>query len=175
MESQFDEDMETLSEFEEHEARITQGLMTAPIRALHPRPPVCVLDETTVAEAVALMNHEKIGAVLVTSGGKLCGIFTERDVLRKIAGRKLDFTQIFVKDYMTKDPESLTLDHKVAYALNKMVIGGFRHVPLVDANGHAVGILSVRDIVEMIVEQFPQDVINLPPDPEHEMRARDGG
>jgi CBS domain-containing protein len=175
MEGQFDEDIETVSEFEEHEARIAQGLASAPIRALHPRAPVCVLDETTVADAVNLMNHEKIGAVLVTTDGKLAGIFTERDVLTKIAGRRLDFTQIFVKDYMTRDPESLTLDHKVAYALNKMVIGGFRHVPLVDSEGHAVGVLSVRDVVEMIVEQLPQDVINLPPDPEHEARARDGG
>ena len=76
MDSGFEDDIVTESEFDEHEARIAQGLMSAPIRALHPRPPVCVLDETTVADAVNLMNHEKIGAVLVTKDGKLAGIFT---------------------------------------------------------------------------------------------------
>ena len=176
MESQFDEDTETFSEWEEHEAQITHGLMTAPIRALHPRAAVSCFEETTVADAVARMNHEKIGAVLVESrDGKLTGIFTERDVLTKIAGRGLDFTTIHVGEFMTKDPEALTADHKVAYALNKMVIGGYRHVPIVDGEGHPKGMLSVRDVVEFIVEQFPAEVINLPPDPDHEMRARDGG
>jgi CBS domain-containing protein len=93
----------------------------------------------------------------------------------KIAGRGLDFTKLQVADYMTRDPDALSIDHKVAYALNKMVIGGFRHVPLVDRDHRPIGMLSVRDIVEFIVEQFPQDVINLPPDPDHEMRKPYGG
>jgi CBS domain-containing protein len=175
METQFDEDTETFSEWEEKEAQITHGLMTAPIHALHPRAAVCVPLEASVAQAVDQMNQDKIGAVLVADSDRLVGIFTERDVLTKIAGRGLDFNKIFVRDYMTRDPEALTGEHKVAYALNKMVIGGYRHVPIVDQAGRPMGMLSVRDIVEFIVEQFPQDVINLPPDPAHEMRKPYGG
>jgi CBS domain-containing protein len=128
-----------------------------------------------VGDAVDRMNAEGFGALLVVDDGRLVGIFTERDVLRRIAGRRLDFSKITVGDYMTRDPESLTLDHKVAYALNKMVIGGFRHVPLVDREHRPVAMLSIRDIVEFIVDRFPQDVINLPPDPDHEARKADGG
>ena len=171
-----DEDGEqALSEWEERETQVTHGLMTAPIRALNPRAAVTVPASGTVADAVNRMNQEGIGAVLVSEGGRLVGIFTERDVLRKIAGRGLDFTKLTVADYMTRDPEALSIDHKVAYALNKMVIGGYRHVPLVDAEHRPLAMLSVRDIVEFIVERFPQDVINLPPDPEHEVRKADGG
>jgi CBS domain-containing protein len=169
----FDED--NVSEFEEREAEITRGLLTAAIRTLNPRPPVSVEEHTTVAEAVALMNREKIGGLLVLREGRLCGIFTERDVLTKIAGHGFDFTKIVVKTYMTPDPEALSPNHKVAYALNKMVIGGYRHVPIVDEDRRPVAVISVRDVVEFIVDRFPAEVINLPPDPDHEMRARDGG
>ncbi len=168
-------DEENQSEFEEHESEITRGLLTAAIRVLNPRKPVSVSESSTVAEAVALMNQQKIGGLLVVRDGRLCGIFTERDVLTKIAGHGLDFTKIAVGTYMTPDPEALSPDHKVAYALNKMVIGGYRHVPIVDGERRPVGVISVRDVVEFIVERFPNEVINLPPDPDHEMRARDGG
>jgi CBS domain-containing protein len=170
----FEEDS-GVSEFEEHEAEITRGLLTSAIKHLNPRPAISVEEQTNVAEAVALMNQEKIGGLLVVRDGRLVGIFTERDVLTKIAGRGLDFTKILVGTYMTPDPEALSPDHKVAYALNKMVIGGYRHVPIIDGERRPVAVISVRDVVEFIVERFPAEIMNLPPDPDHEMRARDGG
>jgi CBS domain-containing protein len=170
-----DDDDEGISEFEEHEAEITRGLLTSAIKHLNPRPPITVEEGSSVADAVALMNREKIGGVLVVREGRLVGIFTERDVLTKIAGRGLDFTTIFVQAYMTADPEALSPEHKVAYALNKMVVGGYRHVPIVDGERRPVAVISVRDVVEFIVDRFPAEVLNLPPDPDHEMRARDGG
>src|SRR6185295_9682010 len=122
----------------EHEAEITKGLLTTAIKHLNPRPAVSVEEGTTVAEAVALMNREKIGGLLVVREGRLAGIFTERDILTKVAGRGLDFTKIFVGSYMTPDPEALSPEHKVAYALNKMVVGGYRHVPIVDGERRPV-------------------------------------
>jgi CBS domain-containing protein len=162
-------------EEDSREIKLRQGLLTVPIRDLDPRPAVSLLSSSTVAEAVTLMNREKIGAILVMDGGRLSGIFTERDVLYKIAGRGFDFTKIFIRDYMTHEPETLGVDHKLAYALNMMVVGGFRHVPLVDRDHRPVGMVSVRDIVEFIVDLFPKDVLNLPIDPEHETRNRYGG
>ena len=170
-----DDDEVNVSEFEEHEAEITRGLLTTAIKHLNPRAAVSVEEGTSVSEAVAIMNREKIGGLLVVREGRLAGIFTERDVLTKIAGRGLDFTKIFVGHYMTPDPEALSPEHKVAYALNKMVVGGYRHVPIVDGERRPVAVISVRDVVEFIVERFPAEVINLPPDPDHEMRAREGG
>jgi CBS domain-containing protein len=163
------------TEADAREVKISQGLLTAPIRSLSPRTPLTVSVDASVATAVDLMNREKIGAVLVVEGERLAGIFTERDVLAKIAGRGLDFGKLKVDDYMTPDPEALGLEHKVAYALNKMVVGGYRHVPLVDEEYRPVGMLSVRDVVEFIVELFPKDVLNLPPDPGLEARKPYGG
>src|SRR5262245_14843974 len=88
-------------EEESREIRMRQGLLTVPISHLQPRPALSLAPSATVAEAVRLMNEEKVGALLVVDDQKLVGIFTERDVLRKIAGRGLDFTTISVGQYMT--------------------------------------------------------------------------
>jgi hypothetical protein len=62
-----------------------------------------------------------------------------------------------------------------AYALNKMNVGGFRHSPLVDEKGKPVGVVAMRNIVDYIVHLFPEEVLNLPPSPNHTIsRAREG-
>jgi CBS domain-containing protein len=66
---------------------------------------------------------------------------------------------------MTPDPETLRPDHGIALALNRMTDGGYRHIPLVDAEGRPVGIVAMRDIVRFIVSMFPDAVLNVPPDP----------
>ena len=65
----------------------------------------------------------------------------------------------------------------IVYALNKMSVGGFRHVPLVDEERRPVGIISVKDIVDYIVDFFPNDVLTLPPDATRGQawRGREGG
>ena len=76
---------------------------------------------------------------------------------------------------MTRDPECLTPDDGIAYALNKMAVGGFRHIPLVDTQGSPQGIVAMRDIVEYLVDLFPQGVLNLPPSPNLAIaRTREG-
>jgi CBS domain-containing protein len=64
---------------------------------------------------------------------------------------------------MTRDPESLPLDASVAWVLNRMCVGGFRHVPVVDRDGRPAFVISVRDVVEFLVERFPREVLTLPP------------
>lgn len=172
-----DESYETdpISEKQLREFELRKGLLKVPLRDRQPRAAITLEPTASVAQAVDLMNQEKLGAILVCQSGVLVGIFTERDVLTKIAGRQLDFHKIFVRDFMTENPESLDLDAPVAYALNMMVIGGFRHVPIVDHDRKPVGMISVRDVVEHIAEAFPKDIVNLPADPQHEMRNPYGG
>jgi len=67
---------------------------------------------------------------------------------------------------MTPSPETLRTKDPVAYALNKMSVGGFRHVPLVDDAGRPVGIVSAGDLVDFLVELCPEEILNLPPEPE---------
>ena len=80
-----------------------------------------------------------------------------------------------LKEVMTLEPETLALDSRLAWALNMMSVGGFRHVPVIDERGWPAFVVSVRDIVEFLVESFPSEILNLPPDFGREPRlARDG-
>ena len=112
--------------------------------------------------------------MLVIEGGILIGIITERDLLLKLDQAELDAP---IGRLMTSDPEVLTPDDPIVYALNKMSVGGFRHIPLVDSERRPVGIVSVKDIIDYIVDFFPNDVLTVAPDPARgeSWRGREGG
>ena len=156
-------------------ARVGAMILHQPIRALATvQAAVCVPPSASVRLAVARMNQHSSGCVLVEDHGRLVGIFTERDVLTKIVGSKIDIDRTSVESVMTRDPEALRLDDRVTYALNKMSVGGFRHIPLVDEQGHPVGMVSMRNVVDYMVDLFRTEVLNLPPQPHHFARAREG-
>jgi CBS domain-containing protein len=137
--------------------------------------PGLILDEaTTLVEALRMMRERRQGCVLVTEKGRLVGIFTERDVLMKVVGTRIDLERTPLRPVMTRDPVTLPADASVAYALNKMVGEGFRHVPLVNDDGRPVGVVSMRDIIEYLSGSFPKDVLNLPPEPTRSFRNREG-
>ena len=134
-----------------------------PLRTLPLRKPLCLDSARSSADAIRMMRENHNGSVLVTSGGKLVGIFTERDVLNKIALGEVKPEDTPVADLMRPDPETLAPRMPMAYALNVMALGGFRHVPLIDDEGRPVGVVSVRDIVNYLVDLFPDKVLNIPP------------
>jgi CBS domain-containing protein len=166
-----------LSEFDdayEDKERIRGTLLTAQLSELTLRPAVLVDPESTVVAAVNSMNERRIGCVLVQHAGKLVGIFTERDVLTRVIFRETSST-LTVAAVMTKDPETLEETQTVACALNKMSVGGYRHIPIVK-RGKPVGVVSIRDLVDFLVELFPEHVLNVPSDPAQAIaKARDGG
>ncbi len=144
-----------------------------PLRILNPRSPRSVAPTATLREAVDVMREHHIGCVLVVEREQLVGILTERDLLLKM--ESADMTEPVAR-FMTPDPETLELDDPIVWALNRMSVGGYRHVPLVDRLGRPVGILSVKDIVHYIVALFPNEVLTLPPDPARAVTfpSRDG-
>jgi CBS domain-containing protein len=154
--------------------RLGEGILGCAIRALEPKSAVCVTEDTPIRDALALMVERDIGAVLVEREGKAIGIFTERDVLRRVALGAVDSSRP-LREVMTKDPETLGPDDGIAFALNKMVVGGYRHVPIVDDEGRPLALLSLREVVSFIVELLPGRVLNLPPDPRLEAHSQDGG
>ena len=105
----------------------------------------------------------------------MVGIFTERDILTKLVGTGYDPARVQVDGVMTRNPETLTPDDPIAYAMQIMSVGGFRHVPLVDADQRPVDILSVKDIVDYVVEHFPREILNIPPEPGKHARIPEGG
>jgi len=147
-----------------------------PITSIGLRKPVTIAGDTSVADCLQLMRDERIGCLLVTDQEKLVGIFTERDVIRRIVGKSLAHAEINVADYMTSDPDTLTADSPLAFALNYMVLGGYRHVPIIDEADHAIGCLSIKDVVKHIGNYYFSQIVNLPPTPKNPGWATmDGG
>ena len=131
----------------------------------------------TVSRAVALMKKNRVSAVMVVDKKKpkkLLGLFTERDFLDRALGTR-GFARLQVRKVMTRDPEALSPRDSVAYAMNKMHVGRYRHVPLVDGNGAPVGMLSARDLIDFICELCPEEIMNLPPQPRYAIpRTKEG-
>lgn len=133
-------------------SKIERILLEDPISRLKPKQPVVVGEETSVLDAVKKMNAGKFGCVLVTRQGELEGILTERDLLLKALGK--DLSKISVSEVMTSHPETLSEEVSLAYAVNKMSIGGFRHIPIL-RRGKPIGIISARDVLSYLSKLFP--------------------
>tara|TARA_R110002072_G_scaffold299632_1_gene475471 strand:- start:37176 stop:37700 length:525 start_codon:yes stop_codon:yes gene_type:complete len=129
------------------------------------QPIVCLPSTATVADAIQSMTEKRVGIVLVVDDGSLVGVFSERDVLVKVAASNVDISKTPVADLMTRNPQTLRGEDELVYALNQMSVGGYRHVPIVDESGHPVAVVSMRDIVEYIVSLYPDEVLKLPPSP----------
>ena len=131
--------------------------------------------EDTTLRAVEIMNERRIGALVVVSEGMVVGIFTERDVLIRIIDRGRNPATLTLGDVMVRDPECLHKQASIAWVLNKMSVGGFRHVPTVDDEGRPACVVSVRDVVQFLVDSFPTEILNLPPEHGAERyQTRDG-
>ena len=149
-------------------------LANDPIANAASHPPIMVEPDTPLAEVLKRMREAGRGAVLIVKDDKLSGIFTERDVLLRIAGFGIDVERTRVSDHMTHNPQALPADSSVAFVLNKMVVEGFRHVPIVDEQGRPTGMVSMRDVIDYLSEFFNKDILTLPPDPRAAFRNRDG-
>ncbi|MBC8292134.1 MAG: CBS domain-containing protein [Proteobacteria bacterium] len=141
---------------------LDEDALREPVSTLEPRKPVVVGPQTPALEAVAVMREQGMGCVLVVRSNRLKGIFTERDVLNNLVGLGPEVTKTPVRKLMTGNPETLRPSDSIAYALNKMSLGGYRHIPLVDNSDALVGVISVKDIVNYLVKLFPKSVMNLP-------------
>ena len=155
-------------------------LLSEPLTLLPSRPPLALAPTDSVKEAMHAMRKRHRGCVLVTEDGSLrsplAGIFTERDVLLKIIDSGRNPVDVEISEVMTRDPESLPIDARLAWALNMMSVGGYRHVPVVNMRGCPQAVISVRDIVSFLVEAFPAEILNLPPDfGASQHHPRDGG
>lgn len=161
-----DEELEIMDEqckSEDH--KVSQGIdIEDPIRVLNMVPIIKCTQDLSLEEVINLMNDSKLGCMVIeNSSGKPVGIFTERDILRRVIGKDLDLKKEKVKDFMTHDPEILSEDDPISYALNKMSAGSYRHIPITH-KGEVKFMLSVKDIVDHIAFTYRQQVLNLPPD-----------
>lgn len=109
----------------------------------------------TLTAAAQAMRGRNVGAAVVVDGGRVSGIFTERDLLRAIADGSQPGAAT-VAQHMTPDPITLPSDHSPSEAAQIMTERRFRHIPVID-DGELVGIVSIRDLVAVDLHIQPAD------------------
>ena len=144
---------------------LARNLKVESVCRLRPTPPRQIAPDRPVVEAVALMRRHRVGCLLICQGERLVGIFTERDLLRRVLAPGKPLT-LAVAECMTPNPVVVNPKESIGAAVRRMEEGGYRHLPVVDNAGRPLGVLSVKRIVHYLVEHFPGTVYNLPPDPD---------
>jgi CBS domain-containing protein len=136
------------------ETPLEETIREASLERLHPTRPVMVAPDATVAEAIATLGEKRIGCVLVGEPDNLVGIFSERDALLRTAHRFGEVASQPISDLMTPNPVTLDIDAPIAFALNHMASGDYRHLP-VTRDGSVVGVVSLRDVLRFLSEWYP--------------------
>lgn len=119
-----------------------------------------IAPDAPVIEALRLMADKGIGAVLVLEGGKLAGIFSERDYARKIALLGRSSADTPVRDIMTAELHSVAPGDSVEHCMQVVTDGRIRHLPVLE-RGELVGLVSIGDLVKATMEEQQQQLEHL--------------
>jgi CBS domain-containing protein len=132
---------------------IEADLLRDRIERLWPKSPSTVAPDASVGVVLKKMVDERIGCVMIVDQGKLIGIFSERDALMKINTDAPKLMNRPISQFMTPGPVTLETSEKIAYALHKMKIGGYRHIPILFGD-KLVGVISIRDILRYLTDRI---------------------
>jgi CBS domain-containing protein len=132
---------------------VEADLLRDRIERLWPKSPATVTPDTPVRRVLELMVEKRIGCAMVVEGDKLIGIFSERDALMKLNTDAPRLVERPISHFMTPDPVTLEATDKIAFALHKMNVGGYRHIPIL-FGGKLVGVISIRDILRYLTERI---------------------
>jgi len=136
---------------------VERALLKDHLGVLKPKKAISVSPETTVEDVLKILIEKSIGCVTVEENDQVVGIFSERDALMKLNVKVDDYLSEPISKFMTKNPEKLQVDTKVAFAVQRMDLGGFRHVPVVEEDGKtSSGIISARDILRYLTERITE-------------------
>lgn len=132
------------------------SLLRDRVAALEPKTPIAVTAATPVGDVLRLMVEHGIGCVVVAEGTRPLGIFSERDALKKLGASAAELAARPVSEFMTPKPQTLVASAKIAFAVQRMDLGGYRHLPIVDRDGQLVGIISARDILRHLTSKLAE-------------------
>ncbi len=132
-----------------------------------------VTSGTSVKDTIEQMRRENNNCALVTQNGTLAGIFTDRDLLRKVVTSPETWDNP-IDDVMTTSPITVQPNTPAYSALDLMDQERFRNVPVIDDQKRVIGNLTHYAIIKYLADRFPESVYNLPPIPDRVTRKRDG-
>lgn len=132
---------------------IEHSIVKDRIGVLFPQPPFTVRSDTPVGEVLQLLVDRRMGCALVVDDGALKGVFTERDALFKLNAQYADLLSHPISEFMTPNPVIVRTTDTIAFALHKMDLGGYRHLPVMD-DDEVAGVISIRDILRYLSDRI---------------------
>jgi len=154
--------------------QIQQLFTDTTVWQLHPSKPLTAESGTPLSQALELLQKRKVGCITIVKDHKVVGVFTERDLINRVIGQ-LDSYDVPIDSVMSKDPLTIHRNAPAGEAIAMINSGNFRHLPVVDDSGKLVGLFGIRTILNYLAELFPEQVLNLPPDPSSVALSQEGG
>jgi CBS domain-containing protein len=157
--------------------KLEDALLSDTVSLLATTEPIRLEETASVGEALdAMLAQDRVAVIVVDREGRLSGIATDRDLLKRTREVAHDARQTRIVEVMTRDPEALQPHDRICYAVNRMMARGCRTVPLVDGERRPVGMVTVEDIAKWLAALFPEAILNLRPGDRLKRPAeRDGG
>ena len=115
-------------------------------------------EKASLREVIDNLQRFHIGCVLLENDNIISGIFTERDIVQNIVGNRHNLEETRIVDFMTKSPDTLYREDPIAFALNKMISGGYRHIPIVDENEKPIGVIAMQDIINHLGNYYHENI-----------------
>lgn len=133
---------------------IQEALAEETVAAIRSRPYAEISPDKSVYGALQALAGLKVASLLVVEDGRLVGVFTERDVLERVALRFREVKQLTVRDVMTVEPVVVYDTDPAGAALSAIAVAGYRHVPVVDVRNAVVGVISPRRVFEFLLQRM---------------------
>lgn len=155
------------------EERKLQEFFSRPLTTLELATPTFAAPTDTLADVIAAMRDRSDSCALIADDGQLRGIVTERDVLSRFVDSSVDWQQP-VQAVMTREPGRVECTEPIGAAIRLMRERDFRTVPITQ-DGAVKGLVRLSDLIRHIAELFPEEILNLPPRADQQMKSPEGG
>lgn len=148
--------VDPLSNYEprEYSDALRQALAEETVAAIRSRPYAEISPDKSIYRALQALAGLKVASLLVVEDGRLVGVFTERDVLERVALRCLEIKRTAVRDVMTSNPVVVHESDPAGAALSAIAVAGYRHVPVLDVQNAVVGVISPRRVFEFLQQRM---------------------
>ena len=138
---------------EEKQSEIERDILSRPLGDLAARNYIEVHTDASVRETAGRLIKNRCPCAIVVERDRIVGIFTERDILMRLANQFDALADAPVRDYMTADPVTLRHGDAVVFGLNRMMVGDYRHIPI-EKDGKLSGVVSVRDVLRYLAQRL---------------------